>query len=223
MTPELVRGLDTFLARYVFQNPQSHHVCLSMETFSCQTYEGGFSAASQPYFRASDDESVPKIESLLPYPRPPLGEAHGGYTFCALGALALLEPLKTSSVPHQSLKSTTRWMGVDIKRLYRWAASLQGLEIEGGGFRGRTNKLVDGCYSWWVGGLFPLLDDIMGEPLTLKDVATRETTCCAASNEKPDEWADDDGVCSCSCCFPTVLPFGHLRIPLFLQISGESV
>jgi protein farnesyltransferase subunit beta len=27
-----------------------------------------------------------------------------------------------------------------------------------GGFAGRTNKLVDGCYSFWVGGLFPLLD-----------------------------------------------------------------
>lgn len=27
-----------------------------------------------------------------------------------------------------------------------------------GGFQGRTNKLVDACYSWWQGGLFPLLD-----------------------------------------------------------------
>jgi putative copper export protein len=26
-----------------------------------------------------------------------------------------------------------------------------------GGFMGRTNKLVDGCYSFWLGGLFPLL------------------------------------------------------------------
>ena len=26
-----------------------------------------------------------------------------------------------------------------------------------GGFMGRTNKLVDGCYSFWQGGLFPLL------------------------------------------------------------------
>lgn len=30
------------------------------------------------------------------------------------------------------------------------------MECEGG-FQGRTNKLVDGCYSFWVGGLFPLL------------------------------------------------------------------
>ena len=31
-----------------------------------------------------------------------------------------------------------------------------------GGFRGRTNKLVDGCYSWWVGGCFALLDGLDG-------------------------------------------------------------
>jgi protein farnesyltransferase subunit beta len=34
---------------------------------------------------------------------------------------------------------------------------MQGAEIELGGFKGRTNKLVDGCYSWWVGGSFALL------------------------------------------------------------------
>ena len=26
-----------------------------------------------------------------------------------------------------------------------------------GGFQGRTNKLVDGCYSFWGAGNFPLL------------------------------------------------------------------
>lgn len=26
-----------------------------------------------------------------------------------------------------------------------------------GGFQGRTNKLVDGCYSFWQGGSFPSL------------------------------------------------------------------
>lgn len=29
-----------------------------------------------------------------------------------------------------------------------------------GGFQGRTNKLVDGCYSFWVGGVFPLLAEL---------------------------------------------------------------
>ena len=30
-----------------------------------------------------------------------------------------------------------------------------------GGFQGRSNKLVDGCYSFWQGGLFPLLQPIL--------------------------------------------------------------
>ena len=32
-----------------------------------------------------------------------------------------------------------------------------------GGFQGRTNKLVDGCYSFWVGGVFPLLQEMLGD------------------------------------------------------------
>lgn len=37
----------------------------------------------------------------------------------------------------------------------QWA-SMRQMEFEGG-FQGRTNKLVDGCYSTWQGGVFPLL------------------------------------------------------------------
>lgn len=29
-----------------------------------------------------------------------------------------------------------------------------------GGFQGRTNKLVDGCYSFWVGALLPLIQAV---------------------------------------------------------------
>ena len=32
-----------------------------------------------------------------------------------------------------------------------------------GGFQGRTNKLVDGCYSFWQGGVFPLLHSILSK------------------------------------------------------------
>ena len=41
-------------------------------------------------------------------------------------------------------------------RPQRWAAQRQ-MRLEGG-FQGRPNKLVDGCYSFWVGAVFPLLD-----------------------------------------------------------------
>lgn len=66
-------------------------------------------------------------------------EAHGGYSFCAYAALILLG----------------RETLADSDALCQWAARRQ-MRFEGG-FQGRTNKLVDGCYSFWVGGIFPLL------------------------------------------------------------------
>lgn len=45
-----------------------------------------------------------------------------------------------------------------------------------GGFMGRTNKLVDGCYTYWQGALFPLLESLYG--LRLQPAA-------AASAAKP--------------------------------------
>jgi len=74
-------------------------------------------------------------------------EAHGGYTFCGLAALLLLGPGKARLA--------------DTETLLSWAASRQ-MQLEGG-FQGRTNKLVDGCYSFWQGGIFPLLDLLLAE------------------------------------------------------------
>jgi len=106
---------------------------------NCQTYEGGFASAC--YYLPSGV-------------RGRLGEAHGGYTYCALASLFLLRPL----VPHV-------FSLIDIPNLVRWATGMQGVAIEGGGFRGRTNKLVDGCYGWWVGGMEPLLRELVEEEL----------------------------------------------------------
>lgn len=82
---------------------------------SCQTYEGGI--ACSPY-----------------------GEAHGGYTFCGLAALILLNE------QHK----------IDQPKCLEWLTQRQ-LQIEGG-FNGRINKLVDCCYNWWQGATFELLD-----------------------------------------------------------------
>lgn len=60
----------------------------------------------------------------------------------------------------------------------------QGTAIEGGGFRGRTNKLVDGCYGWWVGGLFAVLDGLVREK---QDQQVPEV---GRSNGGDDEWED---------------------------------
>lgn len=70
-------------------------------------------------------------------------EAHGGYTFCGYAALILLGKEQL----------------INTKRLLHWAACRQ-MKLEGG-FQGRTNKLVDGCYSFWQGGIFPLLHNVL--------------------------------------------------------------
>jgi len=82
----------------------------------CQTYEGGISGE-------------------------PGNEAHGGYTYCGVASLALLN----------------RFDAIDIPRLLNWLVNAQ-LTVEGG-FQGRTNKLVDGCYSFWQGASFIILDN----------------------------------------------------------------
>ncbi|MCI4389723.1 hypothetical protein PGIGA_G00101760 [Pangasianodon gigas] len=66
-------------------------------------------------------------------------EAHGGYTFCGMAALVILGKENM----------------LDLKALLRWVTSRQ-MRYEGG-FQGRCNKLVDGCYSFWQAGLLPLL------------------------------------------------------------------
>ncbi|CAG0904959.1 unnamed protein product, partial [Cyprideis torosa] len=72
----------------------------------------------------------------------PGAEAHGGYTFCSLACLVLLGRVDLC----------------DIDGLLRWASHRQ-MCLEGG-FSGRCNKLVDGCYSFWVGAIFPILDSL---------------------------------------------------------------
>lgn len=73
----------------------------------------------------------------------PGNEAHGGYAFCGLAAGIITD---TAHV-------------LDMDRLIYWAVCRQ-MQYEGG-FQGRTNKLVDGCYSFWQGALFPLFDRLL--------------------------------------------------------------
>ncbi|KAF9145008.1 hypothetical protein BGX30_010667 [Mortierella sp. GBA39] len=70
-------------------------------------------------------------------------EAHAGYTFCGLAALELL--------------GRTDILNLDT--FTKWSASRQ-MSMEGG-FQGRTNKLVDGCYAFWTGGIFPILGKML--------------------------------------------------------------
>lgn len=103
----------------------------------CQTYEGGLASAA--YASADRTHAAP------------LGEAHGGYAFCSVASYFGLLPF--GAEPGAAT--------LDVEALLRWTASMQAVAAEGGGFRGRTNKLVDGCYSWWCGGLWSLIDALL--------------------------------------------------------------
>lgn len=51
---------------------------------------------------------------------------------------------------------------LDVPILMSWLSARQ--YAPEGGFAGRTNKLVDGCYSHWVGGCWPLLEAATNRP-----------------------------------------------------------
>jgi protein farnesyltransferase subunit beta len=84
---------------------------------SCQTYEGGLGGE-------------------------PFNEAHGGYAYCGVSALKLVN----------------RMDALDTDALTGWLARRQ-MSYEGG-FAGRSNKLVDGCYSFWQGGAMAIASSL---------------------------------------------------------------
>jgi len=102
----------------------------------CQTFEGAFGGV-------------------------PYAEAHGGYTYCALAALHILitKPAGATKVTGEvegNGSPLEDCEGLDVEALRGWLSRRQmGYE---GGFQGRCNKLVDGCYSFWIGGAIAILD-----------------------------------------------------------------
>lgn len=63
--------------------------------------------------------------------------------------------------------------------------------MELGGFKGRTNKLVDGCYSWWVGGCVVLIEGLLG----IRSGKIENKTHHEDSKGGHDgEWDDVDGM-----------------------------
>ncbi|KAF2276677.1 CaaX farnesyltransferase beta subunit Ram1 [Westerdykella ornata] len=111
----------------------------------CQTYEGGISAS-------------------------PGCEAHGAYTFCGLGCLAIMGP------PRETMNKY-----LDMPALIRWLSYRQGAPE--GGYAGRTNKLVDGCYSHWIGGCWPLVEAAVDKNLWNRSALGRYILS-AAQDEK---------------------------------------
>jgi protein farnesyltransferase subunit beta len=82
-----------------------------------------------------------------------------------------------------------------------------------GGFAGRTNKLVDGCYSFWQGGAFPVLGLLLGSLSAReqgKDGETREVgdspnapaSSARLDSKRLSQNAADAGAPACA-LFPT--------------------
>lgn len=93
----------------------------------------------------------------------PGAEAHGGNTYCALASAVIVGCVSDC---------------VDVERLKEWIVMRQ-MSYEGG-FQGRANKLVDSCYSFWVGSLFPMLD--MTDIMESAGVCQYVLQCCQLPN-----------------------------------------
>ncbi|OAY25814.1 protein farnesyltransferase subunit beta isoform X2 [Manihot esculenta] len=121
---------------------------------SCQTYEGGIAGE-------------------------PGSEAHGGYTFCGLAAMILINEANR----------------LDLAGLLDWVVFRQGVEC---GFQGRTNKLVDGCYSFWQGGVFALLKglhSVDGEHVALSDAEEGDSATDGTSEGEDGNSLETDETC----------------------------
>lgn len=91
----------------------------------------------------------------------PADEAHGAYAFCALACLCLY------GEPHVAIKKF-----LDVDAFLWWLSSRQ--YAPEGGLAGRTNKLVDGCYSHWLGGCWPLIQAALTGPRECLDRQGKE-------------------------------------------------
>ncbi|KAJ8614444.1 hypothetical protein CTAYLR_000801, partial [Chrysophaeum taylorii] len=112
-----VRGTYTVVAVAALLNMLTPQLAAGVAEYvlSCRSYEGGFGGE-------------------------PGNEAHGGYVFCALATLVILD----------------RTADVNLDSLERWLCRRQ-MTVEGG-FQGRANKLVDGCYSFWQGATLAIVE-----------------------------------------------------------------
>ncbi|KAL9601943.1 MAG: hypothetical protein Q9219_002167 [cf. Caloplaca sp. 3 TL-2023] len=68
------------------------------------------------------------------------------------------------SIELNQVNTKTIFRYLNIYLLISWLSERQ--YAPEGGFAGRTNKLVDGCYSHWVGGCWPLLEAAIHGPGT---------------------------------------------------------
>ena len=122
----------------------------------------------------------------------PDAEAHGAYAFCALACLSILGD------PHVTIPKY-----LHMESLIQWLSARQ--YAPEGGLAGRTNKLVDGCYSHWIGGCWPLIEAALegssessqvfgGDSLYSREGLTRYILCCGQDASKRGGLRDKPGM-----------------------------
>eukprot|EP00754_Rhynchopus_humris_P040630 Rhum_TRINITY_DN23713_c0_g1::Rhum_TRINITY_DN23713_c0_g1_i1::g.178613::m.178613/K11713/PGTB1; geranylgeranyl transferase type-1 subunit beta len=84
-------------------------------------------------------------------------EGHGGITFLALAALALMGRLRGDDGAGVAGEGTGG-CPVDLRKAAKWTVA----RVQPGGFNGRYNKRTDTCYAYWVGSTLALLRDYEG-------------------------------------------------------------
>lgn len=130
---------------------------------------------------------------------------------------------------------------LNVPRLISWLSSRQ--YAPEGGFSGRTNKLVDGCYSHWVGGCWPLIEAALSGsaspsghlgykgklPLHKQSLYSREgliryIMCCCQDQSKRGGLRDKPGryVCSKNCLLSPFLASVKLHGSRDLLISSQQ-
>jgi protein farnesyltransferase subunit beta len=177
-----VRGTYTALAvctltRLLDADPGLGDGCAAFLA-GCQGYEGGFGGE-------------------------PGNEAHGGYTYCAVAALHLLQAQAQAQARAKRRgdgsvgdgggdAAATGAVPYDVAALTRWLVGRQ-MALEGG-FQGRTNKLVDACYSFWQAAVFALLPParVTRRPAPGSDVAAGSGDGGAPAPQAAAAAVDDD-------------------------------
>lgn len=100
----------------------------------------------------------------------PGNEAHGAYAFCGLAALSIMGP------PKEMLNKY-----LDMPTLIHWLSARQCAPE--GGYNGRTNKLVDGCYSHWVGGCWSMVEAATADEMWNRAALARYILCAAQAKK----------------------------------------
>ncbi|KAL1995824.1 hypothetical protein VTN49DRAFT_690 [Thermomyces lanuginosus] len=153
----------------------------------------------------------------------PGGEAHGAYAFCALACLCII------GKPNEIIP---RYM--DVPLLLSWLSARQ--YAPEGGFSGRTNKLVDACYSHWVGDCWPLVQSALyytaeneSVPALENDLFSREglaryiLNCCqnktGGLRDKPGKRPDSYHTCYALAGL-SMLQHHHYRVEASSPVKG---